>query len=381
MLDRHKPLAGDSAPPCTAPLCARRLDDSHRQSTAVAGKAAVRSRVGTERIDATPDQSLSLHSKEAGDGAEVDVARRGYDEMAGIRFTARERDLVLEHTFGDDRIAEQLRSMAAGRSAELEVLAMPGDLDNFLGAIADAINHSEDPKVASALDRLYCRLEKLEGTLWAPGNSAVLEEPGGLCQPADASGTGDTSLVLQFRVELLGIDPPIWRRIQVRGDASLWDLHVAIQDAMGWLGYHLHVFSFLGTAEKIGIPLDDDPTAILPGWRFLVSRFLDWGSPLALYEYDFGDSWLHEVRFERVSPAAARRKYPRCLAGARHCPPEDCGGIGGYAEFLAAIGDVGHPEHDRLTEWVGDPFDPEAFDRKRVRFSDPQVRLRQMLGG
>jgi hypothetical protein len=197
----------------------------------------------------------------------------------------------------------------------------------------------------------------------------------------EEGATADKGYVLQFRIELLGIDPAVWRRIQVAGDSSLWDLHVAIQDAMGWLDCHLHVFSFLGTTEKIGIPLDDDPTAIEPGWEYPVSQYLHPGAPLALYEYDFGDSWLHEVRFEGTSRRAARRKYPRCLAGARHCPPEDCGGIGGYVEFLDAMADPRHPEHDRLAEWIGEAFDPEAFDAKKVRFSDPQVRLRLMLEG
>ncbi len=310
------------------------------------------------------------------------MARKRRDELVELRLTPRERDLVLKHTFAEDAIAEQLRSMAAGHTEDAKVLATPSDLDDFLGAIANALNHCEDPKLSSSLDRLYARLETLEREVQARVNSAAAGAwTDGLCRAAEAGNTGDEGYVLQFRIELLGIDPPVWRRIQVPAELSLWDLHVAIQDAMGWLNCHLHVFAFLGTSRRIGIPFDDEPGAIAPGWEHPVDRYLDHGAPLALYEYDFGDSWLHEVRFEGVSRKVARRKYPRCLAGARHGPPEDCGGIGGYAEFLRAMADPKHPEHASFLDWVGGTFDPEAFDAKKVRFSDPQLRLRQTLDG
>lgn len=185
--------------------------------------------------------------------------------------------------------------------------------------------------------------------------------------------------VCQFKVELLGIEPAIWRRIQVPETASLWDLHVAIQDAMGWQGYHLHVFSFLGTRDKVGIPLDEETGSfrILPGWKRRVDKYLSHQAPLGLYEYDLGDSWFHEIRFEGESRRAKRGVYPRCLAGARRCPPEDCGGPSGYVEFLKAISNPKHPEHDFLLQWAGGAFDPEEFSPRRVRFSDPEERWRQ----
>ena len=85
-----------------------------------------------------------------------------------------------------------------------------------------------------------------------------------------------------------------------------------------------------------------------------------------LYEYDFGDSWDHELLVEKVLPAEAEKRYPVCLTGKRACPPEDCGGIWGYASLLEAIRDPEHPEHDEMVEWVGDEFDPEAFDLDEV---------------
>jgi hypothetical protein len=85
-----------------------------------------------------------------------------------------------------------------------------------------------------------------------------------------------------------------------------------------------------------------------------------------IYEYDFGDSWEHELLVEKILPLEAGKHYPICLTGKRACPPEDCGGIWGYASLLAAIRDPEHPEHDEMVEWGGDEFDPEAFDLDEV---------------
>ncbi len=185
--------------------------------------------------------------------------------------------------------------------------------------------------------------------------------------------------VLRFRIELLGIDPPIWRRIEVPETYSFWDLHVAIQDAMGWLDSHLHVFRVLGSALVFGIPFDDgdDSPDTKPGWEYKVRDFFDPVRCLASYEYDFGDSWIHEVRFEGWKMADKSVTYPRCLACARKCPPEDCGGVHGYGEFLQAITDPNHPEHDSMLEWCGGSFDPEAFDPATVRFDNPRKRWRK----
>ena len=183
-------------------------------------------------------------------------------------------------------------------------------------------------------------------------------------------------MVVQFRIELLFIEPPIWRRIQVPLEYSFWDLHVAIQDAMGWFDSHLHAFRVVGMAGDIGIPdpdgIDDHDT--LPGWKSRIDEVFAQHRPLASYEYDFGDSWVHEVRFEKVLPAEEGSPYPRCLDGNRRCPPEDSGGPPFYEEFIKAIADKSHPEHDSLLEWVGGAFDPEEFDPAEVHFDDPKER-------
>lgn len=198
--------------------------------------------------------------------------------------------------------------------------------------------------------------------------------------------TRSIDLVHQFLIVLSGTNPLVWRRIQVPQRYSFWDLHVAIQDAMGWLDYHLHEFRLLDASEQhvvsIGIPSDEDPKdrPVMAGWDVKLSRFFErraWHAPPATYAYDFGDDWEHVVIHEGMEPAEDSLSYPRCIGGARRCPPEDCGGVHGYAEFLRTIAEPDHPEHDATTQWVGGEYDPDAFSPDAVVFDNPRKRWRR----
>lgn len=142
------------------------------------------------------------------------------------------------------------------------------------------------------------------------------------------------------------------------------------------------LFRVVGSEAAIGIPDDEgeDVHDTQAGWTLRVRDFLSWQSPLATYEYDFGDSWIHEIRFEDREQAEAGGAYPRCIAGARCCPPEDVGGVRGYAGFLEAIADPSHEEHEQCLQWVGGAFDPEEFDPAAVHFLDPARRWREVFG-
>jgi hypothetical protein len=189
--------------------------------------------------------------------------------------------------------------------------------------------------------------------------------------------------VLQFRVQLRDIEPPIWRRIQVPETYTFWDLHVAIQDAMGWRDYHLHEFRIrnpaTGGEHRIGIPDEDElfNPEVETGWDLPVVFYLTRDNPRAEYEYDFGDSWIHDVVLEDVLPKGKGAKYPLCLEGGRKCPPEDCGGAPGYDDFLEAIMDPRHGEHAEMLVWAGGDFHPEEFDPQQVRFDDPKQRWKR----
>ena len=193
-----------------------------------------------------------------------------------------------------------------------------------------------------------------------------------------------TNRVWQFKVTLQEISPPIWRRILVPQDYSFWDLHVAIQDAMGWLDYHLHLFTIrrkhAHSEALIGIPNDDffdEGPEFLPGWDIPMSAYFNDLGVAAKYEYDFGDSWHHEVLLEGYLVRKKGEEYPQCISGARACPPEDCGGVPGYYRLLEIIGDPTHEEHEDMNTWLGGSYDPEAFDPQKVKFDNPKKRFRK----
>lgn len=192
--------------------------------------------------------------------------------------------------------------------------------------------------------------------------------------------------VIRLRVELLGIRPPVWRRIEVRADATFWALHVALQNAMGWTDSHLHDFelpsSDTGVETWIGMPdfEGDDYREIRPEHDERLGRWLHHAGERFFYNYDYGDDWRHEITVEAIEPAAIGTRYPRCLAGERACPPEDVGGPYGYQQFLEALADPSHPEHGTYRDWIGGRFDPERFDPTQVRFESPARRWREVYG-
>ena len=136
--------------------------------------------------------------------------------------------------------------------------------------------------------------------------------------------------VYRFKIVLRGVSPMVWRRLLLRSDQTIADLHYAIQIAMNWSDQHLNCFHIhgkdYGVAHSGGISFSSDPGRVsLDSFRFrLRERFL--------YEYDFYDNWVHEIRLEKVLPLSAKRVYPVCVSGARAAPLEDCGGAQSYME-------------------------------------------------
>ena len=172
--------------------------------------------------------------------------------------------------------------------------------------------------------------------------------------------------IFQFKVALKGIRPPIWRRIQVANDITFYHLHRILQEVMGWYDAHLHQFDIGGwqitDAETLADSWDDGSDEQKTRLGEQIGRE---GQKMR-YEYDFGDSWEHELLLEKILPAEPGVHYPRCLKGKRACPPEDCGGPWGYEALLEALADADHEEHESYLEWVGDDFDPEEFDLEEI---------------
>lgn len=171
--------------------------------------------------------------------------------------------------------------------------------------------------------------------------------------------------IFQLRVTLLGVEPPIWRRLLVPQDLTLPRLHAVLQVVMGWTNSHLHQF-------KVGdVHFAEPHQELEPGpvdhRRVTLNQIAPRRGSTCVYQYDFGDSWEHLIEVEdELAAETVTAPVPRCLGGERACPPEDCGGPYGYAEFLQAIRDPGHPEHAGSLEWAGHDFDPEAFDPEGV---------------
>ena len=191
--------------------------------------------------------------------------------------------------------------------------------------------------------------------------------------------------VYQFKITLKDIRPPIWRRIQVPEIYSFWDLYVGIQDAMGWLDYHLHEFEMVnsstGIKRIIGIPGDEDfGREILPGWEQKIADCFSMQNRLANYTYDFGDDWEHIIKLEKILPRDKNISYPVCIDGKRASPPEDCGGIWGYENFLEIINNPTHEEYAETIEWAGGKFDSEHFDAKKIEFDNPDKRRKIAFG-
>ena len=172
-----------------------------------------------------------------------------------------------------------------------------------------------------------------------------------------------TKRCFKLHVELEGVTPPIWRNIWVEGQMSFIQLHHIIQAAMGWTDAHLHQFTISDTRYATPDP-EDDPEHPVVDERAVKLRDVLQGDLEFTYLYDFGDGWRHQVSVEQVEPMKEPEGYAYVTDGDRACPPEDCGGAGGYQEFLDEL--AAKPKSKTVKEfltWAGHDFKPERFDR------------------
>ena len=182
------------------------------------------------------------------------------------------------------------------------------------------------------------------------------------------------SKIYELYVELEDIEPLVWRRLLVPATITLPKLHDLLQLTMGWTNSHLHSFTF-GTKSYGMADVDDfQEMDMLDERKQTLEAALGQDLREFLYEYDFGDSWRHRIAVKPARPNADWH-YPLCTGGARSAPPDDVGGASGYEEFLAALKDPKHPEHDSMLTWIGGAFDPEGFDvnniNRTLRFGPP----------
>jgi hypothetical protein len=166
---------------------------------------------------------------------------------------------------------------------------------------------------------------------------------------------------LQLKIELLDVEPKIWRRIVVPSSLTLLELHAVVQGAMGWRDYHLHMFEIrerrfeVPEDDRLGLEegLEDERKQKLKTVLAKAAQFL--------YVYDFGDNWRHRITVEADVTPVVERYLPLCIGGERACPPEDCGGPFSYPEFLEALNDPENPEHQAMRDWAPG-FEAESFN-------------------
>lgn len=177
---------------------------------------------------------------------------------------------------------------------------------------------------------------------------------------------------LQLKVTLLHTKPKIWRSLLVPHDMPMALLHACLQVCMGWENAHMHSFYKEENRERVyfepevddffgGLFDEGGPKKVIYT-NLVVTDVLSSPKAKLYYEYDFGDSWLHEIVLEKLLPIGEGPDIPSCLAGEMACPPEDCGGIPGYAHMLETLKNGDQDEKEDLLEWLGRDFDPTAFD-------------------
>ncbi len=174
--------------------------------------------------------------------------------------------------------------------------------------------------------------------------------------------------IYQVKISLSGFKPSIWRRILVPSNLKLSDFHKVIQTAMGWENYHLHQFVKNKTYFSKQMPNDifwDDSSDTDYG-NMKVCDLLTKEKEKVVYEYDFGDGWEHNIVLEKILPGEEEFKRAVCLDGKMHGPPEDCGGIYGYANMLEIIKNPDHEEYGRYVDWLEEEFDQEYFNLEEV---------------
>jgi hypothetical protein len=171
--------------------------------------------------------------------------------------------------------------------------------------------------------------------------------------------------VYQVKIGLRGAHPPIWRRLRLPATTTLAGLHDIIQTAFGWTDSHLHAFEAGGrrySRPDFGL---DEFEEFADESTVLLCEVADSVGARLRYTYDFGDSWEHDLLVEEILPPD-RVRHAVCVAGRRAGPPEDCGGVWGYAELLDLLADPDHPEHAERLDWLGHEPDPAAFDKDAI---------------
>lgn len=176
--------------------------------------------------------------------------------------------------------------------------------------------------------------------------------------------------IFQLKIALNNLEPPIWRRLLVEKETTFYELHFIIQDAFEWQDEHLYEFKIknkrIGEPEDSSLIFFNDEEQVIDGDSVSLASEIIRPKTKFEYEYDFGDSWVHQIEVEQFLERDKKLTYPICIAGEMQGPPEDSGGPWRYKEKLDILNDQSNPDREELLEWMGKDFDPLQFDLKKV---------------
>jgi hypothetical protein len=172
--------------------------------------------------------------------------------------------------------------------------------------------------------------------------------------------------IIQLKVLIKDSKPAIWRRLLVKQDTTLFELHHILQIAFDWQNYHAFEFEHEGYVYRMPEYADlmDEDNILDVGSNNLDALIVEAGECLK-YVYDFGDNWEHRIEIEKFLQAGAGQ-YPCCIEGELSCPPEDCGGISAYYSLLEVLKDPKHADYRETKRWIGKNFSPTEFDIQKV---------------
>jgi hypothetical protein len=283
--------------------------------------------------------------------------------------SAQDRQAIMEHV---ELPLPLLHKMVPAKPLVNPVLLLPSEVQTIVAAIQKAVEQGQIRSTAELQSLVPFLKQAMQHMQKAARSPTVAEKAPlplrGRTKPIEAPTPkqvlAKSPPLYQFKITLLNVTPKIWRRVLLH-DCRLSDFDTLIQAVMGWQGCHMH--RFIIDEESYSDPEMLDDLDVLDECDFWLSEIIpDTSKKFKFkYEYDFGDGWMHEVLFEKCGERERGQKYPLCIAGARACPPEDCGGPWGFHNYLDIITNPQHPEYEEMLEWIG-PYDPLAFNAERV---------------
>lgn len=278
-------------------------------------------------------------------------------EALALNLSEAQRSSILKYTTLPDSLAQRMASKVTDEAANQFT---PDELDELLNHIEMAVFRAK----GNEKQKILRIVEKVSKVLGSDIDAAEFSK---------RRSSTKTNTAFQIKITLEGIDPPIWRRLQTK-DCTLESLHAVIQVVMGWEFEHLYRFE-VGGVEFSDVESDmDDEVQDVRAFKLSDVIPASHRRPRFSYEYDLGDGWKHQLIVEERFEPKPGVAYPVCIAGARACPPEDCGGPWGYADFIEAIQNSKHKRHEELLEWVGGEFDSAVFNRDAVNKELAKVR-------